>query len=930
MISARSAAAAVLVCACAGLARAQEGAPQPDAQPDAPPVRKAEPPKSPEAPYCLATGKDVTLSWPPVKGAASYALERAPEEGEFAPLASTGPEALDKDSGNLRFVDRGLAPGAVYRYRVSARDAAGQSSAPSGEGQARVLKAPVGLTVAPDEKYPERLRVSFTDEDPEHVLKFVLERRTLVEAAGAPWVVADPPRAGAARVIDDKKKSRKDKSSKKTDFYIRDREVDPQVLYEYRVVALGEEGSAPSEVVRNAATAPPTAPQGLVAGAFTVDRISLRWRGTSLEVEGYRVERRAIGGKEWAALGAALSPRATAAVDEVAPGAAFEYRVVALNAKGEAASEPVRARTPTRGPRAIGNTGASRVHQGPTAVPDTEAARPQRLRDRFSPLPDRWRISFPEWNRYPEKLVDPEEAPYQGEGSALNPYTQNVLKGDYPILGNDIFFEMELQSDTLVEGRSFPLPGGVSTSRSRGDGFFGRRFDQLFVNQSFVLSAELFQGDTAFRPKDAAVKATVVGNINYLQAYEKNLVNIDVREGEDRLDGHLGIQELLFDKHLVDLGPNYDFVTFVGGVQRFQSDFRGFLYADNNLGARLQTNYLSNRLQLNLAYFHQLEKETNSGLNRYQFRDQDVFIANLYFQDCFKELGSALFGHDVLGYALTLSYHFNRDDGGRHFDSNDFLVRPRKIGRQSGIGAGSLRNDRLRVHYLGFGGEGHIGPVNLMHQYYLAVGNTTFDEVAGKGQDVLAHFFALEASIDVDWLRFKASYMYASGDRNPTNGTAAGFSAILDNPFFAGAGFSYFNRQNIPLVQTGVQLTNRLSLLPDMRSSKLEGQSNFVNPGLHLFNLGVSAKVTPKLFVDLNVNLLTFDDTQVLQYVLVQDHISRNIGVDYNVGIQYRPFLTENVIVTGGCGVLVPGAGFRQVYSSKTLYSGFIALTLTY
>src|SRR5690606_2893579 len=116
-------------------------------------------------------------------------------------------------------------------------------------------------------------------------------------------------------------------------------------------------------------------------------------------------------------------------------------------------------------------------------------------------------------------------------------------------------------------------------------------FDQLLISQNFVLSAELFQGDTAFRPKDAAAKVTLVGNINVLAARENNLVDIDPREGEDRLDGHVGIQEALIDKHLFDLGSSFDFVTLIAGVQRFQSDFRGFLFSDNNLGARLQTNY---------------------------------------------------------------------------------------------------------------------------------------------------------------------------------------------------------------------------------------------------------------------------------------------------------------------------------------------------
>jgi hypothetical protein len=195
---------------------------------------------------------------------------------------------------------------------------------------------------------------------------------------------------------------------------------------------------------------------------------------------------------------------------------------------------------------------------------------------------------------------------------------------------------------------------------------------------------------------------------------------------------------------------------------------------------------------------------------------------------------------------------------------------------------------------------------------------------------VQAHFAALEASIDIDWLRLKGSFLWASGDRDPENGTAAGFDSILSNPFFAGAGFSYYNRQNIPLAQTGVQLVNRLDLLPSMRSSKTQGTSNFVNPGLWLFGLGASAKVTPKLFLDFNANLLQFDRTEVLERVLVQDRIGRTIGVDLSLGAQYRPLLTDNVIFTAGVGVLLPGDGVKKIYRNDTLYSGFLAMTLTW
>ena len=209
-------------------------------------------------------------------------------------------------------------------------------------------------------------------------------------------------------------------------------------------------------------------------------------------------------------------------------------------------------------------------------------------------------------------------------------------------------------------------------------------------------------------------------------------------------------------------------------------------------------------------------------------------------------------------------------------------------------------------------------------------GRDTDNEIAGRAQDILADFGAIEASIDVDWLRFKASFLYASGDANPTSGKATGFDTIFDNPFFAGAGFSYWTRQNIPLSSTSIGLKNRFSIVPDLRSSKTQGQANFDNPGLLLYNTGVSARITPKLFLDLNASWLEFDRTEVLERVLQRSKISSSIGTDLSAGLQYRPLLTDNVILTAGLATLIPGGGFKSIYEDKAFYSCFLATTLSF
>jgi hypothetical protein len=111
-----------------------------------------------------------------------------------------------------------------------------------------------------------------------------------------------------------------------------------------------------------------------------------------------------------------------------------------------------------------------------------------------------------------------------------------------------------------------------------------------------------------------------------------------------------------------------------------------------------------------------------------------------------------------------------------------------------------------------------------------------------------------------------------------------------------------------------------------MRSSLFQGQANFINPGILLANIGVDAKLTPKLRSTVNVNYTRFHRTEPLQAVLFQSGIQKSIGVDAGFGLQYRPRVSENILFTGGVGTLFPGAGFKKLYTGQTLFSGFVQM----
>lgn len=560
---------------------------------------------------------------------------------------------------------------------------------------------------------------------------------------------------------------------------------------------------------------------------------------------------------------------------------------------------------------------------------------PSQTDSEFVPLEDRWRLGLPKWDRYPGREG---EYPWV-EGHWWDPYNQNVLKGDYPILGNETFFIFNAISDTLFEPRRVPTGSGISTGDPGQKEFFGQS-DQLIFNQNLVLSFELFHGNTAFKPRDWEVRITPVFNINYVDIGEQNAVSINPARGSTREDGHVGIQEALVEYHLADLSPWYDFVSMRAGIQGFTSDFRGFIFSDNNLGVRIFGNYGSNRHQWNAAYFRPLEKDTNSGLNRvfvrdpFDSREEDVVVANYFLQDAI-----------WLGYTTQLSFHWNADHADHvHFDNNDFIVRPAAIGSiVGGVGNRAFAdpNDTqplfgkallhdVDAYYLGWAGDGHIGWLNVNHALYEVLGEDDQNPIAGRKIDIHAQMAALELSFDRDWLRFKGSFFWASGDHDPLDDQGNGFDTILDNTNFAGGGFSYWGRQGLPLATTRVNLKNRFSQLPSLRSSKIEGQPNFVNPGVFLYGVGIDADLTPKLKAFSQVNYLQFANTRPLEVALQQTNIGRDIGLDYSVGLQYRPLLINNVILTVGAAALTPAGGLRDLLEGQTLYSTFLATTLVY
>ena len=513
---------------------------------------------------------------------------------------------------------------------------------------------------------------------------------------------------------------------------------------------------------------------------------------------------------------------------------------------------------------------------------------------------DRWRIEFPEYDRYGDKGARGRDIPFRKTNKWFNPYDLNVLKGDKPVIGNDYFMVLSAVSTTGVELRRTPSGNNVSSASPNSNNFFGRP-ESFSLGQTMQVSFEFFKGQTVFRPRTWAVKISPTFSLpNYLNARENGIVNVDVRRGTTRTDYHVSLEEAFAEIKLFDVNDNYDFVSVRAGIQPFNADFRGFLFSDNNLGFRVFGGHSNNKSQFNFAYFRSIEKDTNSGLNSMKkLRPQNIYIANYYRQDFLTK-----------GYTIQAVAAYNDDRADKHYDENGFLVRPALIG--------SARPHNVKAGYLGFNGDGHIGILNLTNSYYYAFGHDDFNPIAGKRTEISAHMAAIEASIDKNWLRFRGSVFFASGDKNPTDDKANGFDAILDDPNFAGGQFSYWNRQGIRLVSTEVGLVQSNSLLPTLRSSKTEGQSNFVNPGIMIFNAGVDAELTQTIKAVFNANYLRFHRTDVLEYVLFEPVVRHDIGYDLSLGAVYRPFLINNITMTFGGSMFFAGKGFRDIFTDRT------------
>ena len=550
------------------------------------------------------------------------------------------------------------------------------------------------------------------------------------------------------------------------------------------------------------------------------------------------------------------------------------------------------------------------------------------------PVPDRWRIVT---SLCPTKGGDQSiYGLYPNLSnvcrSKLDPYHQNVLKGDRPLpegkrpgflKEDDWFFIANVVSDTVVEPRSFPTPVGVQTT-ARPDSLdvFGRA-DSLVLAQTVIAGFSLLKGETAYKPPAIEYRLVLAAQVNHVDVNERRILFVEPSRPTHRTDHFVGVQEAFIDYHLGKYDSSrYDFISLRAGIQPMQADFRGFLFQDNQLGIRLFGNRDNNRFQFNLGAFWRLEKDTNSGLNSVVDtpRDDWVFFANLYRQD-FPIVG--------LTSQVSVTYNMNRE-GGRELkiDDNGFPVRPALLG--------DLRSREYDVVYLGYAVDGRIGRINITGQAYGAFGEDRNSFFTSRKADIRSYFGAAEISYDNDWARFRLQGLFASGDGNPYNDTEAGFDAIFENPIFAGADTSYWIRQVIPFAGGGraVGVNTRNGILNNLRSSKEQGQSNFNNPGTVLLGAGADFDLSTTTRLSANVNHLWFHKTDTIEALRQEGTVPASIGWDVSAAAIWRPNANQNLVFRLSGAIFDPSRGFRDLFTqsgkSDLFYSVLFNAILAY
>ncbi len=476
----------------------------------------------------------------------------------------------------------------------------------------------------------------------------------------------------------------------------------------------------------------------------------------------------------------------------------------------------------------------------------------------------------------------------------FDPYHQNILKADYPLLGNWFLEINAFNNLTYKSRRNLDFSSVFSDQITAGTLKFVHH--NQFLNENILFGAQVQHNDDTFVPSNFKFR------VNGVTDYKR-----DINAFNDGSNTSSHLFDAFVDLQLYDFGPrvdghsNFDLLFLRGGLQGFKSEFHGLIFNDVGLGGRVFGELKKNRLRYDFAYFKLFQKNPVSGFIDFSVpSNHQVAIARFSWDDL------------LPGWNSEWTFHYNRDH--------------RKI---PGPSPGSTLSPDLDTFYTGATFNGHIGRFTFNPAVFGVFGHADAVQSGAVVRHSVAAWTALaDWEFKLDFWNFRLGYLYASGDGDPSDKRDTGFDAISDAVQLFGGPISYWVGENIKFGKGDFVRAN--SLFPSFRG--VNGVANYINPGLHTLNGGLDVTLSPRLDFSANLNFLAFAATGSYTNRIVIAH--KPAGVEENVFLRWKPFLREanqNVIVDAGFSVLQPLQGLQDAFrSDRTVFSTFLAFRLVY
>jgi hypothetical protein len=539
-------------------------------------------------------------------------------------------------------------------------------------------------------------------------------------------------------------------------------------------------------------------------------------------------------------------------------------------------------------PQAVEQNGVAQ-HNNPPSEASREACPPggaspvpasQQAPSEIRTIPSRWR-SFDPSGQQPEYTF-----------RIYDPYHQNILKADFPVAGN-WFLELNALNTFVYKSRRNLDFSNVFADQIRlGNLEFVRH--NHFRNENLIFGLEWRRFDDVFFPSDFRIRLNGV---------------FDYRADLNAFLRHANTEPFLFDAFvdvkLFDFGgeedghDNFDLMFLRGGIQGFRSDFHGLIFNDAGLGGRIFGELKKNRLRYDFLWLKLFQKDPATGFISFSRPSaHNVAIGRFTWEDFL-----------VLGWNSEWSLHYNRER--------------RKI-------SGGPLEQQHDTFYWGTTFNGRLGRMDFNPAFYAVHGHAD-QVVAGVPVEhsVAAFMFLLDVRYPLDYWKFRAGYLFASGDGDPTDLRDTGFDAISDGVVLFGGPLSYWTGENIRFGRGDFVRGN--SVFPSLRGAN--DPANYINPGIQILNAGVDVTLSPRLEFSGNFTYLRFVKTGAYtNRVVISD---RSAGFEENFFLRIKPFLREanqNVLFDLGFSVLHAQQGLKSAFQTTqgTVYSSFLALRLVY